>query len=198
MELFWESRLLFLSCPLQRWLKQHREEKERERLSNVAMETSDGVKASLTSDEHDKENLHTVPPGPSMSHHIHPVIVDSGRLTMSFLATWKFILFALFITVVHMAVYFSDTSNFLLVNCCWSLYQCYGWYSCRCSVWLIDLTYVSPTFLCFKEWRMVRLWPIKGSLYGTIHNGCLRTSKYVKAIVQLLKALASSVTHIWQ
>ena len=43
----------------QRWMKQHREEKERERLSDVAMETSDVVQAPPSSDEHDKENRHT-------------------------------------------------------------------------------------------------------------------------------------------
>lgn len=52
-----------LSYHLQRWMKQHREEKEKEEVSDVAMETSDVVKAPLSSDEHDKENLHTLAPG---------------------------------------------------------------------------------------------------------------------------------------
>ena len=77
----------------QRWLKQHREEKERERLSNVAMETSDGVKASLTSDEHDKENLHTVAPGMCVCVCVCvcniAVIVDSGRLKMELFGNLK-------------------------------------------------------------------------------------------------------------
>ena len=56
--------ILSLSPLPQRWLKQHREEKEKASDGSVTMESGGRPKAPPTAgDEHDKENLHMSTPG---------------------------------------------------------------------------------------------------------------------------------------